>query len=452
MKPTRTKTGGDSAGSSDVRLVVASSVIGTTVEWYDFFLYGTAAGIVFNKLYFPGADPFVGTLLSFATFALGFVARPVGGLIFGHLGDKFGRKKILVATMLIMGVATCLIGVLPSYGTIGSAAPILLVLLRLAQGVAVGGEWGGAVLMATEYAPPGKRGLYGSFPQIGLAIGLMLGTGVLAGLDAITSEAAFLAWGWRIAFLLSAVLVVVGLLVRVKIMETPAFRAMEQQEGASTVPALELVRDRTSLRHVLLGMGSRFTEGVAYNTWAVFVISYGTGTVHLDKQPLLVAVMIAAAVMVFFIPVFGRLSDRVGRRRIFVVGALTTMVLAIPTLAAVSTGNTVLITLSLVAVLGISYPVMYGPQAAFYAELFPVSRRCTGISVVYQLSGIVASGLTPLILAFLAGKAGTTGVVAYLAITAVISAVCALAIRQRDMFDDDVRSPHATATVSPGNA
>ncbi|MFE0027144.1 MFS transporter [Amycolatopsis sp. NPDC059021] len=451
METTPSRPGEETRGSSDVRLVVASSVFGTTVEWYDFFLYGTAAGIVFNKLYFPGSDPLVATVLSFATFALGFLARPVGGFLFGHLGDRVGRKKTLVATMLIMGVATCLIGLLPDYAMIGPAAPILLIVLRLAQGVAVGGEWGGAVLMATEYAPAGKRGLYGSFPQIGLALGLTLGTGVLAALNAVTTEAAFLAWGWRIGFLLSAVLVVVGLLIRVKIVETPAFRKMAEQEGESTVPALELVRDRVSRRHLLLGMGSRLTEGVAFNAWAVFVISYGSGTLHLNRQPLLQAVMIAAAVMVVFIPIFGRVSDRVGRRRAFAVGAVTTLVLAIPALAALHAGNTVLITVSLVAVLGISYPLMYGPQAAFYAELFPVSRRCTGISVVYQLSGVVASGLTPLILAYLAGRTGTNGVLVYLAVTTAISVVCTLAIRDRDMFADDVRAPVPAAVVSPGN-
>ncbi|WP_409179607.1 MFS transporter [Amycolatopsis sp. VS8301801F10] len=427
--------------STDVRLVVASSVFGTTVEWYDFFLYGTAAGLVFNKLYFPGSDPLVGTVLAFATFALGFLARPIGGFVFGHLGDRVGRKKILVATMLIMGTATCLIGLLPDYRMIGPAAPIILVVLRLAQGVAVGGEWGGAVLMATEYAPAGKRGLYGSFPQIGLAIGLTLGTGVLALLNAVTSDEAFLLWGWRIGFLLSAVLVVAGLLIRVKVMETPAFRTMAAEEGTATVPAVELVRDRLSRRHLLLGMGSRFTEGVAFNAWAVFVISYGSGTLKLDRQPLLVGVMIAAAVMVVFIPVFGKVSDRLGRRRTFTTGAVTTLVLAIPALAALHSGNPVLITLALVAVLGISYPVMYGPQAAFYAELFPISRRCTGISVVYQLSGVVASGLTPLILAYLAGKTGTTGILVYLAATTAVSVVCTLAIRQSDLFEDDELAP-----------
>src|SRR5699024_10301130 len=212
---------------SELRTVLLSTVVGTTVEWYDFFLYGVAAGIIFNKLYFPSEDPVVGTLLAFATFAVGFLARPFGGVLFGHIGDRVGRKKTLVATMMIMGVATFLIGVLPTYESIGVAAPILLVVLRLAQGIAIGGEWGGAVLMSTEYAPPGRKGLFGSVPQIGLAVGLMLGTGVFSILNWGTSDEAFLAWGWRIAFGLSAVLVLVGLYIRLKVLETPAFRKLE---------------------------------------------------------------------------------------------------------------------------------------------------------------------------------------------------------------------------------
>ncbi|SFB55518.1 metabolite-proton symporter [Amycolatopsis marina] len=443
--------------SSDVRLVVASSVIGTTVEWYDFFLYGTAAGIVFNKLYFPSDDPLVGTLLAFATFALGFVARPIGGLIFGHIGDRVGRKKTLVATMLIMGVATCAIGLVPTFETIGLTAPILLVLLRFAQGIAIGGEWGGAVLMAVEYAPAGKRGLYGSFPQVGLALGLMLGTGVFAALNVAMSDAAFLAWGWRIAFLLSAVLVLVGMFIRLKVMETPAFRKLEEHEQKATVPVVELAKNALSRRHVLLGMGSRLTEGIAFNAWAVFAISYGSETLGMSQQPLLVAVMIAAAVMIFFIPVFGRLSDRFGRRKTFSVGAVLTGLLAYPAFAALGTGNQLLITIALVAVLGIAYPVMYGPQAAFYAEMFPTSVRCTGISFVYQFSGIFASGCTPLILAFLVGTSGGGYglVLLYLLGATVLSVLCALAIRQRNLVPDpegDTEDVTATAVSSQSRA
>ena len=427
-----------SVGKRDVRLVVASSVLGTTVEWYDFFLYGTAAGLVFNKLYFPSGDPLVGTLLSFATFALGFLARPVGGLVFGHIGDRVGRKKTLVATMLIMGLATCAIGLVPTYAEIGVLAPVLLVLLRLAQGVAIGGEWGGAVLMSVEYAPTGRRGLYGSFPQVGLALGLMLGTGVFAALSSAMGEGAFLAWGWRIAFLLSAVLVLVGMVIRLKVMETPAFRKLQEHERESSVPIVALARDRTSRRHVLLGMGSRLTEGIAFNAWAVFAIAYGTGTLGMPEQPLLIAVMVAAAVMIVFIPLFGRLSDRFGRRRTYVVGALATGALALPTFAALEVGDPVLITVALVAVLGIAYPAMYGPQAAFYSELFPTHVRCTGISFVYQFSGIFASGFTPLVLSSLVGVAGGGYqlVLLYLVAATAVSTACTAAIRRHDLWPD----------------
>ncbi|MBK1787618.1 MFS transporter [Prauserella cavernicola] len=420
----------------EVRLVVASSVVGTTVEWYDFFLYGTAAGIIFNRFYFPSDDPLVGTLLAFATFALGFVARPVGGLIFGHIGDRIGRKKTLVATMLIMGVATCAIGLIPTYDSIGTAAPILLVLMRLAQGVAIGGEWGGAVLMSVEYAPKGRRGLYGSFPQLGLALGLVLGTGVFAGLGAMMDEAAFLSWGWRIAFLLSAVLVIAGMVIRLKVMETPAFRQLEQTEAKATVPALELVRNKLSRRHVLLGMGSRWIEGVAFNTWAVFSISFGAGTLEMPQQTLLISVMIAALMMVVFIPLFGRLSDTVGRRALFGWGALIAGVVAYPALALLGTGTPVLAGVGLVLALGVLYPMMYGPQAAFYSEMFPVNVRCTGISFVYQFSGIFASGLTPLVLSYLVGldNDGYSLVAIYLVVAAVISAVCTFAVRKQDLL------------------
>lgn len=290
---------------SEIRTVVASSIVGTTVEWYDFFLYGIAAGLVFDKLFFPSSDPIVGTLLAFATFAIGFMARPFGGLIFGHIGDRIGRKKTLVATMMIMGVATCLIGLVPTYATIGIAAPILLVVLRLAQGVAIGGEWGGAVLMAVEYAPRGKRGFYGSLPQIGLAIGLMLGTGVFAALNSTLSEAAFLDW-------------VGGSLHAQRDPGggrpvhppqghgDPGLPQARDGGGEGHRACLELIKSPQSRRNMVLGMGSRWAEGVAFNTWAVFAIAYGTGTLHLSRQTLLLAVMAAAATMIVFIPVFGK--------------------------------------------------------------------------------------------------------------------------------------------------
>jgi len=434
------KTGTEEVSKSELRTVVASSLVGTTVEWYDFFLYGTAAGIVFPKLFFPSSEPAIGTLLAFATFAVGFVARPVGGLIFGHIGDRIGRKNTLVATMLIMGVATFLIGVIPTHAAIGITAPILLVALRLAQGIAVGGEWGGAVLMAVEYAPQGRRGFYGSMPQIGLAIGLTMSTGVFALLGFVMSDGAFMSWGWRIAFMLSAVLVAVGLYIRLKVMETPAFRKLEEAEAKATIPAVQLVKERLSRRHLMLGMGSRWAEGVAFNMWAVFTISYGTDTLGLSKQPILLSVMAAALVMVFFIPVFGRVADRFDRRHLYTVGIVLLGVAAYPALAVLGTGNTVFIAGAIVLVLGVIYPMVYAPEASLFAELFPTRVRYTGISVVYQLSGIVASGLTPLILAFLLREAGggISLIIAYVVAVSVISAISTMAIRKRDMYTEIV--------------
>jgi MFS family permease len=422
----------------ELRTVVAASIIGTTVEWYDFFLFGIAAGIVFNKLFFPSNDPVIGTLLAFATFAVGFAARPIGGLIFGHIGDRVGRKKTLVTTMLIMGVATAFMGLLPTYGTMGIAAPILLILLRIAQGVAIGGEWGGAVLMALEHAPAGRRGLYGSLPQVGLALGLLLGTGVFAGLSAVMTDAAFLAWGWRLAFLVSIALVGVGVFIRLRVMETPAFRKLEQNEAKATAPAKELLRKRTLRRNILLGMGSRWAEGVAFNTWAVFSIAYGAGTLGLDRQTMLLSVMAGAATMIFSIPFFGRLADRFDRRRLYTTGVILLAVLTYPAFLLMGTGNPIVIAATLVVVLGVAYPCLYGPQSSFYAELFPTQVRYTGISFVYQVSGVFASGLTPLILAYLLriGDNGFGLILTYVVAVSVISAVCSLSIRRRDLADD----------------
>lgn len=417
--------------TKQIRAVLASCVMGTTVEWYDFFLYGVAAGLIFNKQFFPSHDPAVSTMLAFATFALGFVARPIGGLIFGHIGDKMGRKRTLVMTMLIMGVATFLIGCLPTYDQVGLLAPALLIVLRLLQGVAVGGEWGGAVLMSVEYAPRGKRALYGSTPQAGLAVGLVLGTGVFALAGAVMSDAAFTSSGWRITFWLSLLLVIIGLIVRLKVMETPAFRNMEQSEGKAKVPAKELIADPTSRRNLLLGMGARWVEGVAFNAWAVFSINYATDTLGMERQPALLGVMAGAVVLLVLIPVSGMLADRVGMREVYAAGAVLAAVAPIVVFPMLHTGNALVFGLGIVLALGVLYPLMYGPEGAFFAGLFPVHVRYTGISAVYQVSGIVASGLTPMILTWLLDRAdgGTGLLIGYFVVTGVVSAACALCIR-----------------------
>ncbi len=424
----------DQVTRKEMRTVLLSCLIGTAVEWYDFFLYGVAAGIVFNQLYFPSDNPVVGTLLAFATFAVGFVARPIGGLIFGHIGDRVGRKKTLIMTMLIMGVATFLIGLVPTYAGIGVAAPVILIILRVMQGLAVGGEWGGAVLMAVEYAPKNRRGLFGSVPQMGLAIGLIMGTGVFTVLELSLSDSAFLAWGWRIAFMLSALLVFIGLYIRLKVMETPAFRKLEEREEKAAVPAVELFSGKLNRRHIWLGMGARWIEGVAFNTWAVFAIAYGVDTIGVSRQTMLIAVMIAAAVLLVMIPVFGRLSDQFDRRLVYTVGIVVAGVFAVPAFALLDTGKPLWITLAIVVALGVLYPLMYGPEAALFAELFPANVRYTGISFVYQFSGIFASGLTPLILVYLLDKGdGTNLVIGYFLVVALISGVCCMMIRRSDL-------------------
>ena len=303
-----------------LRTVVAASLLGTTVEWYDFFLYATAAGLVFNKVFFPNASSLVGTLLAFATFAVGFVMRPIGGLVFGHIGDRIGRKRSLALTMLIMGFATALIGALPTAAQIGAWAPVLLLVLRMLQGFALGGEWGGAVLLAVEHSPGDRRGRYGAIPQIGLALGLALGTGIFAYLQVVLGSARFLAYGWRIGFLLSLVLVAIGILVRWRVDETPAFQELRDLEAASTVPVREIFRGSRARRNTLLGLLSRWAEGSAFNTWGVFAISYATGALGFHKVPVLVVVTIAALTMAVLLPVSGRLTERFGARRVYLVG------------------------------------------------------------------------------------------------------------------------------------
>ncbi|GAA2086227.1 MFS transporter [Streptomyces albiaxialis] len=385
------------------RKVALAGAIGTTIEWYDFFLYGTAAGIVFDKLFFPEFDSLVGTLIAFSAFAIGFVARPLGGIIFGHFGDRVGRKTALVTTMFLMGAGTFLIGVLPTYDSIGVWAPLLLVLLRIVQGIGIGGEWGGAVLMSVEHAPEGRKGFFGSWPQIGVPAGLMLGTGVFALLSSTLSSEQFLSWGWRIAFLLSAVLVLIGLWIRLQVFETPAFTSVREEGAEARIPVVELLR--TSKLSLLLGMGTRMAEGIAFNTWGVFVIAYATTELDMPRTHVLIGVMVASAVCVPMIPLWGHLSDKYGRLRTFGLGTVLFGVAAFPAFALFNTGSALLMGGVLVVTLGIFYGAMYGPQAALYAELFPAHVRYSGVSCVYQISGVVASGITPLVLTALL-KAG----------------------------------------------
>ena len=370
----------------EVRLVALTSLLGTTIEWYDFFLYGAITGLVFNKLYFPSDDPFVSAMLAYSVYAVGFVTRPLGGIIFGHFGDTVGRKPLLVVTLVIMGISTFTIGLVPTYRQIGVWAPILLLFLRLLQGIGLGGEWGGAVLMAFEYAPRTQRGFYASFPQVGLAIGLSLATAVVALLTYTLSAEAFLSWGWRVAFLLSIVLVGVGLFIRLKVFETPEFGRAKAMQRTARVPLQELWRDYRL--NVLLGWGARYIDGVVFNVYAVFVITYLVGTLRYGETEVLASISVAALMLVFTIPLAAHYSDRLGRRRVYGSAALVCGFTAFPAFWAMQEGGSVWVVGSTVVItLGVLYAFVYGPEAALFCELFD-----TRVRVLWDINRVPSIG------------------------------------------------------------
>lgn len=422
-----------------IKKVVGASLIGTTVEWYDFFLYGSAAALVFNKLFFPNADPLTGTLLAFTTYAIGFLARPLGGLVFGHFGDRLGRKKLLVLSLLLMGGATMLMGVLPTYASVGVLAPVLLTVLRLVQGFALGGEWGGAVLIVSEHGDPARRGFWASWPQAGVPCGNLLATGVLALLAAVQSDADFLAWGWRIPFLLSGVLVVIGLWIRLTVSESPIFLAAQEKAARERLaqqevqtkekaPVLELLKH--NWREVLIAMGARFAENVSYYVITAFILVYVVTGLGLSKSVALNAVLIASAVHLVTIPVWGHLSDRFGRRSIYLVGAVGMGVWIFAFFALLDTRDPVLITVATTVGL-VLHGAMYGPQAAFFSELFGTRVRYSGASIGYQLASIAAGALAPLIATALLKAYGSSFPIAvYVVITCVITVVAVVLARE----------------------
>jgi len=403
------------------RRVIAASLIGTSLEWYDFFLYGTAAALVFNKLFFPSFDPSVGTLLAFATAAVGFVARPLGGIVFGHFGDRSGRKMVLVVTLLIMGGATFLIGLLPTYETIGIWAPVLLVALRFIQGLGLGGEWGGAVLMSLEHGAPDRRGLNASWPQVGVPVGNLLAAGVLALLNFVLSEEAFLSWGWRVAFLLSGALVLVGLWIRTTIAESPLFTEVEESGEKAKMPLIEVIKRHP--RGLFVAMFARIGTDVAFYTFTLYILTFITTNLGLPRQVGLNAVLIGSAVQVALIPLFGSLSDRYGRRPIYAIGAASAAVWGFAFFPLLSTRSTVLIVLATVVAL-ITHAMMYGPQAAFIAEMFSTELRYSGASMGYQFAGILGGAIAPIVAIALAGTFGSAYAVSvYLAAMMVLTLI-----------------------------
>jgi metabolite-proton symporter len=412
--------------------VVGASMIGTTVEWYDFFLYQSAAALVFNKLFFPTADPLTGTLLAFLTYAIGFGARPIGGLVFGHYGDRLGRKRLLVLSLVLMGVATFGMGLLPTYAAVGVLAPLLLTFLRLVQGFALGGEWGGAVLIVSEHGDAKRRGFWASWPQAGVPSGNLLATAVLAILAAVQSDAAFLSWGWRIPFLLSAVLVVVGLWIRLSVAESPVFVAAAERASeravAERAPIVDVVR--RSWRQLLIAMGARMGENMSYYVITAFILVYLTTSLKLSRSVGLNAVLIASAVHLVAIPLWGALSDRVGRRPVYLFGAIGMAVWGFAFFALLDTRSFWVITFAATVGL-VLHGAMYGPQAAFFSELFDTRQRYSGASIGYQLASIAAGALAPIIaVALLGGFHSTLPISLYMVGMCAITVVAVLLSRE----------------------
>ena len=427
-------------GTQSIKKVATASFIGTTIEWYDFFLYGTAAALVFGELFFPESEPLIGTLLALGTYAVGFAARPIGGIVFGHFGDRIGRKSMLVLSLLIMGIATFLIGVLPTFTSIGIMAPILLVTLRFAQGIGVGGEWGGAVLMSVEHAPKGRRGFFGSWPQMGVPAGLLLSTGAFAAVQAMTSEAAFMSWGWRVPFLASAILVVVGLFIRLKIMESPAFERVKETKTEAPKPIVDVVRKYP--REVLTAMGMRVGENGCFYILTVFVLAYGEEELGLAKGTMLTGVIIAAALGLVTVPLWGHLSDRFGRKPLYLAGAVITTLWAFPLFGLINTESPVLIWISIAIGINLGHDLMYGPQAAYFSELFGTRVRYSGASLGYQLASVFAGGFAPLIAtALLAANGGDPLLVALymvgLGLVSVIATLFAPETLHKDVHEDE---------------
>ncbi|WP_326622518.1 MHS family MFS transporter [Streptomyces decoyicus] len=431
-----------------VRAFVAS-LTGTSLEWYDFAVYSAASALVFGQLFFPSADPLTGTLLAFSTYAVGYVSRPLGGFVFGRLGDVIGRKKVLVATLMLIGTATVLIGLLPTQAAIGPAAPILLVLLRFAQGVGVGGEWGGAVLLTSEYGDSRRRGFWASAAQIGPPVGNLLANGVLAALGALLSEQQFLAWGWRIAFLLSGVLVVFGLWIRVRLEETPVFRAMEASGDRPAAPVREVFT--TQPRALVAAILSRVAPDVLYAMFTVFVLTYATEQLGMPRGQALAAVLTGSALQIVLIPLAGALSDRWNRRRMYLGGAVAAAAWPFVFFPMADTGSWGLLVLGVVVALAI-HSLLYGPQAAFVAEQFTPRLRYTGSSLAYTLAGVIGGAVAPLLFTALLGSFGSWLPLAlYLAGTAVVTIVGVLLGRDPAHDEDEEYTRLAKAAgQSPG--
>ena len=426
-----------------MRRAASASAIGTTIEWYDFFLYNTAAALVFPHLFFPASSAYAGAMQSFATYAVGFAARPVGAAIFGHWGDRIGRKATLIVTLLVMGVSSALVGFLPGRSTIGLAAPLLLVLLRLVQGIAIGGEWSGSVLIAMEWGDQRKRGLLASFAQLGVPLGLVLGTGGMTLLSATLSPEAFTSWGWRVPFVASLVLVAVGLVIRLKILETPMFAKVRAEQRTARAPVVDAIRHHW--REILLSAGLRFSEQMPFYLFTTFVLIYVVSRHGFSKTFVLNAVLVGAVCELVAIPLFSELSDRLGRKRVYLTGAVLTGLIAVPYFAVLTHGAAVAIVAVIVVSL-IVHAMQYGPQAALIGESFPTHLRYGGAGLGYQLASVFAGGPAPLIATWLLHETGTPySIAAYIVLAAIITIGCVAALPDRSRVDIEETAVYSRA-------
>jgi MFS transporter, MHS family, shikimate and dehydroshikimate transport protein len=409
--------------------IAFAGTIGTIIEWYDFLIYGTAAALVFKSQFFPNVDPRIGTLAALGTFAVGFLARPIGGAIFGHFGDKLGRKSMLMLTMICMGLSTAAIGMLPTYEQIGIVAPVLLVLLRVFQGLALGGEWGGASLMVLEHAPAHRRGLFGSLVQVGFPIGLVSASAMFSLVTMLLSDADFKSWGWRIPFVVSVLLVGIGLFVRARLPETPVFEAIKARGQIARAPFLELVTKNP--RNFLVAVGLKLSEVSWVYMLTVFVVGYATTKLGLAKSLMLDAVMYAALLELVSLPLFGWLSDKFGRKPFYILGALFTIVFAFPLFWMVESKSTVLIFTGIMIAMNFGHGMMFGLESCYFPELFGPRVRYSGASFGFQVSAAIGGGFAPILATALAGYFGGTGGVAIMMIIlALITLAAALAARE----------------------
>ena len=418
---TSTTMGAAAPASKNMAAIAFAGTFGTIIEWYDFLIYGTAAALVFNKLFFPTVDPLTGTLAALATYAVGFVARPVGGALFGYYGDRIGRKSVLMLTMLVMGMGTFLVGLLPTYNQIGILAPVLLVVLRFVQGLALGGEWGGASLMVLEHAPPGRRGFYGSLVQVGFPLGLVTSSGVFA-LVTMMPEATFLSWGWRVPFLISIALIAVGAFVRARVPETPVFEDLKARRDISPNPFTEAVFGNP--RAFLVALGLKLSEVSWVYMLTVFVVVYATTKLALPRTLMLDAIFWAALIEVITIPLFGYFCDRIGRRPFYFLGVLFTIAFAFPLFWMLNTKSPTMVMAAIIIALNFGHGLMFAPESAYFPELFGARVRFSGASFGFQASAAIGGGFAPIIATWLAAAmGGTAGVSTMLILLALITLI-----------------------------